>query len=270
MQKKYLNKTILLTNDDGYESLGIINLRKALFDFGFERVIIVAPASEKSACSHSVTLNEPLKLIEIEKDFYKLDDGTPSDCIYIAKSTILKNIIPDIIISGINRGSNMGEDITYSGTVAGAIEGTLQGFPSIAVSQVFKDGDQIKDYSLAINFIIFILEAIFDRGFPLSKREILNINIPPIGDINKFEITYAGHRLYGNDTHTYYSPRGEKLYWLGLHPLQWQSRDVDEQFKGYRSDFDAVANGFISVTPVKIDMTSYEKIKKLNNWFDKI
>lgn len=260
-----INKIILLTNDDGYESKGILELREALSHI-FERVIVVAPAFEKSACSHSVTLHEPLKLIEVSQDFYKLSDGTPSDCIYIAKSTIFKNFLPDIVISGINRGANMGEDITYSGTVAGAIEATLQGIPSIAISQVFDDKNQL-NYNLAISFIIKLVINILNQEFPLLKREIFNINVPANGNIDKFEITYAGHRLYGNDTHIYYSPRGEILYWLGLHPLQWATREIDEQFRGYRSDFDAIADNFISITPIKIDMTAYERIKKLDHWF---
>ena len=258
-------KTILITNDDGYDAEGILALRDALRPLA--KIILVAPASDKSACSHSVTLNEPLKLVEIEKDFYKVINGTPSDCIYISKDSILKDIKPDLVVSGINKGSNMGEDITYSGTVAGAIEGVLQGYPSISISQVLGEINRVNtDYTLAKKYIYKVVKKIFEDGTPLKEREILNINIPPNGDESKVEVTYAGHRLYGNDTHIYHSPRGEKLYWLGLHPLEWKDRDIDEKYRGYRSDFDSIFDGYISVTPIKVDLTAYERIYSLKKW----
>lgn len=258
-------KTILITNDDGYEAEGILALRDALKTLA--RIIVIAPASEKSACSHSVTLNEPLKLIEIENDFYKVVDGTPSDCVYISKNAIFRQFKPDLVVSGINRGSNMGEDITYSGTVAGAIEGVLQGYPSISISQVLDETNRKNtDYSLAKRYIYSIVKKIFENGSPVKEREILNINIPPNGNMEKVEVTYAGYRIYGNDTHIYHSPRGEKLYWLGLHPLEWKNRVVDKQYQNYRSDFDAIFDNRISVTPIKIDLTAYERVETLNNW----
>lgn len=258
-------KTIVITNDDGFEAEGILALKEALEPLG--RVIIIAPSSEKSACSHSVTLNEPLRMVEIENDFYKVVDGTPSDCIYISKDALFKDLTPDIVVSGINRGANMGEDITYSGTVAGAIEAVLQGYPAIAISQVLgKEYKERVDYSVAGKVAFNIVKKILEDGSPIREREILNINIPPNANEDKKEVTYAGHRLYGNDTHIYYSPRGEKLYWLGLHPLDWRERDVDEKYRGFRSDFDAVFDGYISITPIKIDLTAYERIETLKSW----
>jgi 5'-nucleotidase len=263
-----VKKTILLTNDDGYDSLGLVALREALEPFG--RVIVVAPATEKSACAHSITLKSPLQMVEISEDFYKVEDGTPSDCIYLSKDIIFRNFSPDLVVSGINRGANMGEDITYSGTVAGAMEGVLQGFPSIAISQVIGKGswDNI-DYTLAKEVIAKIVGDILANGYPLGAREIMNINIPPKGD-GRIETTYAGHRLYGNDLHHYYSPRGEKLYWLGMHPLQWSERDLDEKYNNYRSDFDAVFSGAVSITPIKIDLTAYERVEELGSWLNRL
>jgi 5'-nucleotidase len=260
-------KTILLTNDDGFESDGLHALQEVLKSFG--RVITIAPASEKSACSHSITLKMPLRMESVGEDFYKVDDGTPSDCIYISKNTIFKNFSPDLVISGINKGANMGEDITYSGTVAGAMEGVLQDIPSIAVSQVLGKENRVNtDYTFAKEVIAKIVKEIFENGFPLQKREILNINIPPKGD-GRIEVTYAGHRLYGSDLHTYHSPRGERLYWLGLHPLEWGSREVEERYKSFRSDFDAVFDGSVSITPIKVDMTAYERVEQLEKWLKK-
>ena len=127
-------KQILITNDDGYESDGLLALIEAVKDLG--QVTIVAPATEKSACGHSLTLTRPLRFVSVGDDFYKLDDGTPSDCVYLALHSIFEENKPDLVLSGINRGANMGEDITYSGTASGAMEAALHGIPSIALSQV--------------------------------------------------------------------------------------------------------------------------------------
>ena len=257
-------KTILITNDDGFDSKGITILKKALQPLG--RIIVIAPSSEKSACSHSVTLNEPLKVVEVQKDFYKVIDGTPSDCVYISKQAIFTTFSPDIVVSGINHGANMGEDITYSGTVAGAIEGILQGYPAIAISQVLgKYRDEV-DYNIAGQIAYEIVKNIFENGYPVEERELLNINVPPKGDINLKKITYAGYRCYDNNTHIYTSPKGEKVYWLGLHKLKWQDRKVEERYKDFYSDFEAIANGYISITPIKVDLTSYQKMEVLKKW----
>jgi len=260
-------KSILITNDDGFEADGLkalVEVLKPIAD-----ITVVAPATEKSACAHSVTLKEPLRLIEVDKDFYKVDDGTPSDCVYISREVIFRDNMPDLIISGINEGSNMGEDITYSGTVAGAMEGVLQGVPSIAISQVIGAQNRKNlNFTVAQRVIKKVVEKFFEGDFPLEDRELLNINVPPKGDETKVAITYAGYRIYGNDTHIYHSPRGERLYWLGLHPLEWTKREVGAEFKHRHSDFDAVDSGITSITPIKLDLTAYERIEKMEKWFN--
>lgn len=259
-------KTILVTNDDGFDALGLKALVEALREIA--RVIVVAPSSEKSACGHSLTLTSPLRFVSIDDDFYKLDNGTPSDCIYLSINSMFRDgIKPDLIVSGINRGANMGEDITYSGTASGAMEGVLQGVPSIAISQVCKnmcENIQQVGYGLAQKAIKEIVQKIFDGTFPLPKRKFLNINIPPIKaeECKGYKITKAGYRLYGNDAHLHRNPRGEEYYWLGLHPLAWENYDED----GIMSDFEATKAGYVSITPVKLDMTSYEDIKRLEEW----
>lgn len=131
-------KHILITNDDGYESVGLKALIDALSPLA--KITVVAPATEKSACGHSLTLTKPLRLISVDDDFYKVDDGTPTDCVFISLNNLFKSDKkPDLVISGINIGSNMGEDITYSGTASAAMEAVLQGIPAIAISQVCKD-----------------------------------------------------------------------------------------------------------------------------------
>ncbi|PAF50566.1 5'/3'-nucleotidase SurE [Helicobacter sp. 13S00477-4] len=259
-------KKILLTNDDGFDSKGLLALKNALSHIA--QITIVAPSSEKSACGHGLTLTKPLKFIKVDDDFYKLDDGTPADCIYLALNTIYsKTSCPDLIISGINLGSNMGEDITYSGTAAGAMEGVIQGIPSIAISQVMKDKNLADsfDFALAKKVIVEIAEKIFNAQFPLSERKFLNINIPQINpsECKGYKITQKGYRLYSKQAHLNHNPRGQEYYWLGLHPLAWHER---KEPKGLISDFSATHQGYVSITPITLDMTSYSDIDSLKIW----
>lgn len=258
-------KTIFVTNDDGFESAGLKAVVDALKDMA--RVVVVAPTTEKSACAHSLTLTKPLRFVKLDDDFYKLDDGTPTDCVYLSKNALFDEIYPDLIISGINKGANMGEDITYSGTAAGAMEGVLQGVPSIAISQVCNgkcEGIELFDFELAKQTLRVLCKKIFEGGFPLGERVFLNINVPflPLSECKGFKITNAGYRLYGNDAHVHRNPRGEEYYWIGLHPLAWGDSRSEE------SDFKAVSEGYVSITPVKLDMTSYEDKEKLKSWID--
>ena len=254
-------KNILITNDDGFDAEGILALVDALKDLA--KITVVAPASEKSACGHGITLTRPLRFISVDDDFYKLDDGTPSDCIYLALNTMFENKKPDLVISGINRGANMGEDITYSGTAAGAMEGVLNGVPSIAISQVMtKTEDGSYDYSFDLAKIVIkdLVEKIFNGSFPLEERKFLNINVPNIKESEHkgYRVTKAGYRNYGNDAHMHRNPRGEEYYWLGLHPLDFKEDP--------KSDYQAILDGFISITPIKLDMTSYDDIIELEKW----
>ncbi len=257
-----MKKNILITNDDGYESEGLLALVKALKEIEDVIVTVVAPSTEKSACSHSLTLTRPLRFIEVNDNFFKLDDGTPSDCIYLAKNTLFKTL-PDLVVSGINRGSNMGEDITYSGTAAGAMEAVLQGIPAFSISQVCKDGYkslEVHGYELACEVAKDIAQKILDKKITLPKREFLNINIPPlkINEAKGYKITEAGYRLYGNDAHLHRNPRGEEYYWLGVHPLEWKKRSSDRI-----CDLEAVEEGYISITPIHLNLTSYNTLKEL-------
>jgi len=259
MDKKY---TILVTNDDGYEANGLRALVEALQALENVRVVVVAPANEKSACGHSLTLTRPLRFVGVDDDFFKLDDGTPSDCVYLALSTMFEDEKPDLLVSGINRGSNMGEDITYSGTAAGAMEGVLHDIPSIAISQVMDFTDPSGDFTLAQKTIQKIVTQIREKNFPLPKREFLNINIPPNTQEAQMKITYAGYRFYANDAHVHRNPRGEEHYWLGLHPLNFQPREGVEGL----SDYEAVEAGHISITPIMLDMSAYKSMKQLQEW----
>jgi len=258
-----MKKHILVTNDDSYESQGLLALVEALKPLG--RVTVVAPSTEKSACGHSLTLTRPLNFIEVEKDFYKLDDGTPSDCVFLALNKLFKEHKPDIVISGINIGSNMGEDITYSGTASAAMEAVLQGIPGIAISQVYAEhGKSIEKYryTLAMESIAILVEKIFAEDFPLPSRKFLNINIPPIpaSECKGFKVTRAGNRIYAHNAEVHYNPRGKEYYWIGLPELGWM------ETKGHVTDFEAINDGYISLTPVKLDMTSHDDIEALGAW----
>ena len=257
-------KKILITNDDGYESKGLHALIEAVNPLG--QVTVVAPSLEKSACGHSLTLTRPLRFIGIDDDFYKLDDGTPTDCIFLALHKLYnEGDHPDIIISGINKGANMGEDITYSGTASAAMEAVLQGIPAIAVSQVCAGQCENIDtlgYDLAVESITTLVKRILEEGSPLPERKFLNINIPPIhaSECKGFKITRAGNRYYGNDAHVHRNPRGLEYYWIGLPHLDWLPAG------GHITDFEAVNQNYVSITPVHLDMTSHDDIKSLESW----
>jgi len=260
MKNKY---TILVTNDDGYEAKGLLCLVHALKELDNVEVIVVAPANEKSACGHSLTLVRPLRFVSVDDDFYKLDDGTPSDCVYLSLSALFQEKKPDLLVSGINRGSNMGEDITYSGTAAGAMEGVLHDIPSIAISQVMDFTNPAGDFSLAQKTIQKLVTKIREGNFPLPEREFLNINIPSETQEADIKVTYAGYRHYANDSHIHRNPRGEEHYWLGLHPLNFSPRDVEGV-----SDYEAIKAGYISITPIMLDLSAYKSMKKLEEWMN--
>lgn len=261
MNKKY---KILVTNDDGYEAKGLLSLVKTLKELDDVEVTVVAPANEKSACGHSLTLVRPLRFVSVDDDFYKLDDGTPSDCVYLSLSAIYKDEKPDLLVSGINRGSNMGEDITYSGTAAGAMEGVLHDIPSIAISQVMDFTNPEGDFLLAMKTIKDLVSKIKNGSFPLPPREFLNINIPTDRDEAKTKVTYAGYRYYANDSHVHRNPRGEEHYWLGLHPLNFAPRQGAQGM----SDYEAIQEGYISMTPIMLDLSAYKSMKTLEAWCD--
>jgi len=261
MNKKY---RILVTNDDGYEAKGLLCLVEALKELPDVEVMVVAPANEKSACGHSLTLVRPLRFVGVDDDFFKLDDGTPSDCVYLSLSAIYRDDKPDLLVSGINRGSNMGEDITYSGTAAGAMEGVLHDIPSIAISQVMDFTNPAGDFSLAQKAIKKLVTKIREGKFPLPDREFLNVNVPADLDEAKMQVTYAGYRFYANDSHLHRNPRGEEHYWLGLHPLDFSPREGATGM----SDYEAIEAGMISVTPIMLDLSAYKSMQRLEDWID--
>ena len=254
-------KEILITNDDGFEAAGLLALRDTLSQIA--NVTVVAPSSEKSACSHSITLTRPLRFIQLDDGFFKLDDATPSDCIYLALETMFKHKKPDLVISGINHGANVGEDITYSGTCGGAMEGTLQGVKSIAISQLYNNDSLDKfGFDLACEITLDLVNNIFKNGYPLSGREFLNLNIPAVSknEYKGLKIVPVGQQSYNTNAQIHRNPRGLEYYWLGTPGIRYAA-DL-----GYACDISVLNQNYASLTPIKLDMTAHQSIQTLKNW----
>lgn len=240
---------ILVSNDDGIRSEGIRALKDALIDLGI--VYVVAPDRERSAASHSLTLHRPLRVEKINPFEYAVD-GTPTDCITLAINKILPHR-PSIVVSGINKGGNLGEDISYSGTVSAAMEGTLMGIPSIAISLIASKDFNFKYASMITKKLISL---IFKKSLP--KDTLLNVNVPSVKKPKGFRITRQGKRIYGDVVFEKLDPRGKKYYWIGGNMLRWEG--------GEDADFAAIAKGYVSITPIHLDMTNYSAISELQYW----
>jgi 5'-nucleotidase len=235
---------ILVTNDDGYRSEGIHALAKALRDIG--EVTIVAPVVEASAIGHALTLRHPLRLESIDDRIFAVD-GTPTDCVNVAVGHVLKGL-PDLVVSGINKGWNLGDDVTYSGTVAGALEAALLGIPSIAASLRQTRGDY--DFSHAARAAAVMAEAILQR--PLPARTFLNINVPK-GQPKGYRVTVQAKRNHVTSVAERHDPKGRPYYWIEEGQNDWEPHD--------RSDYQAVRDGYVSVTPLQPDLTAHDALE---------
>jgi len=234
---------ILVTNDDGVHSDGIRVLADALAPFG--EVTIVAPIQEASAIGHALTLRRPLRVDAIAPGIYAVD-GTPTDCVNIAITNVL-GAKPDLIVSGINKGWNLGDDVTYSGTVAGALEGALLGIPSMAISTE-RVGDEY-DFAPAGRAAAQVAELVLERGMP--KFTLLNINLPS-GANRGFRITVQARRNHVTVVSERMDPRQRPYYWIEEGQNEWEPHD--------RSDYQAVRDGYISITPLQPDMTAHDAL----------
>jgi 5'-nucleotidase len=233
---------ILVTNDDGYRSEGIHALADALTPLG--DVIIVAPTTEKSAIGHALTLRQVLRLEHIEDHVYAVD-GTPTDCVNIAVTQIFRGL-PDLVISGINKGWNLGDDVTYSGTVSGALEAALLGVPGMAVSLQF---GRTFDFSHAARVSAAIAEALLET--PLPPRTFLNINVPK-GQPKGQRVTVQARRNHVTSVAERHDPKGRPYYWIEEGQNEWEPHD--------RSDYQAVRDGYVSVTPLHPDLTAHQAL----------
>jgi 5'-nucleotidase len=246
---------ILLSNDDGYQAPGLRCLAA-----GLERiadVTVVAPERNRSGASNSLTLTSPLRVQQADNGFYFVN-GTPTDCVHLAITGLLDEE-PDMVIAGINEGANLGDDVLYSGTVAAAVEGRFMGLPAVAVSLA---GESVSHYETAQQVVIQLLHQL--RAVPLPPDSILNVNVPdlPLEALKGVEATRLGNRHKAEPVVKGTDPRGLPIYWVG--PAG------PEQDAGPGTDFSAVRNGFVSVTPLQVDLTRHSAVEPLGQWLEDI
>ena len=237
---------ILVTNDDGVRSEGIHVLARALEHLG--EVTVAAPHVEASAIGHALTLRRPLRVEALEPRVFEVD-GTPTDCVNVAIAKIIR-ATPSLIVSGINKGYNLGDDVTYSGTVAGALEGALLGIPSIAVS--LERSLDVYDFTHAAAAAARVADAVLRRGLP--SRTFLNINVPP-GRPKGFRLTVQARRNHVTVVDERVDPRGRPYYWIEEGQNDWAPHD--------RSDYQAVKEGYVSITPLQPDLTDHAAFEAL-------
>ncbi|MCC5793087.1 MAG: 5'/3'-nucleotidase SurE [Legionellaceae bacterium] len=242
---------ILVSNDDGVNAPGIRALAMEMASIG--EATVVAPDRNRSGASNSLTLTRPLHARVLDNGYHSVE-GTPTDCVHLALTGYLPNTF-DLVVSGINNGANLGDDVLYSGTVAAAMEGRNLGFPALAFSMV---GHNIQNYDSAAIIARRLVQQIWEDRLP--SQTILNINIPdlPLSDIKGIEITRLGTRHHAEPTISMVDPRGHTVYWVGPPGLQADS--------GPGTDFYAVANGYVSITPINLDMTHYKIFEPLVGW----
>jgi 5'-nucleotidase len=244
---------ILLSNDDGYFAPGLAILAETLATIA--DVVVVAPERDRSGASNSLTLDRPLSVRKSHLGFYYVN-GTPTDCVHLAVTGLLEEV-PDMVVSGINHGANMGDDTIYSGTVAAATEGFLLGIPSIAVSLASKAGG---NYPTAARVVADLIARYQSK--PLPHPMLLNVNVPdlPTSQIAGTQVTRLGRRHKAEPVIKSNTPRGDTVYWVGA--------AGGAQDAGEGTDFYAVANGAVSITPLQIDLTHYAQLAALGDWLN--
>lgn len=253
---------ILLTNDDGFDAPGM----KVLLDIAqtlSNDLWIVAPSEEKSGAGHSLTLTRPLRIRQRGDQQYSVD-GTPTDSVMMAVAKIMKDGPPDLILSGVNRGANLGEDVTYSGTVSAAMEGALAGIPSIALSQCYARGDLGNDvpFDAALRWGEKVLRPLIKQS--MDHRTLVNINFPAVtaNDVKGVRVVSQGIRDYGRlQIVSNRDPRGFEYHWFGLGPMV--------ETPAHSTDLEAIADGYVSVTPLHLDLTHYDSMDALERLYGK-
>ena len=247
---------VLVSNDDGVDAPGIRILAAGLRDAGHE-VTVAAPDRDRSGASNSLTLDQPIRIKTVGDAVWSVA-GTPTDCVHLALTGLL-DIEPDIVVSGINNFANMGDDVIYSGTVAAAMEGRFLGLPAVAMS--LSTGDHAgQNFETAARAAVEIIARLLVD--PLPANTILNVNVPdlPWAEIRGFEVTRLGNRHRSEPCVPQQDPRGRTVYWIGPAGA--------EQDAGPGTDFHAVRMGFISITPIHVDLTRYQALEKVSGWVE--
>ncbi|MSR23061.1 MAG: 5'/3'-nucleotidase SurE [Gemmatimonadetes bacterium] len=244
---------ILCTNDDGFMATGLRVLASAALRIG--QVTVVAPDREQSATSHSLTLHHPLRSRRTS-DGTLVVDGTPTDCVILAVNALMEDR-PQFCLSGVNHGQNLGDDVLYSGTVAAAMEAVVLGIPSVAISYAGPDFESIEGWEPKLSDLL--VQLLTGRpDFPAST--LLNVNLPPLppDEVHGVRITSLGERRYSDSLTRAKDPSGREYFWIGGGATHWKGRPD--------SDFRAVDEGYISVTPLHLDLTNYDLIEELQGW----
>jgi 5'-nucleotidase len=246
---------ILVSNDDGYFSPGIAALAQAMRAFG--EVTVVAPEADRSGASNSLTLDRPLYVRRSSQGFYYVN-GTPTDCVHVAVTGFLDHR-PDLVVSGINNSANLAEDTLYSGTVAAAMEGYLLGLPAIAFSLASRSFEHLET---AVAVAQQVVRRLIDQ--PFAKARLLNVNIPagPINELQGYELTRLGRRHVAQPVETAVSPRGETVYWVGPPGGQREA--------GPGTDFHALNQSRVSVTPLQVDLGDTDGFQEVGPWLEKM
>ncbi len=244
---------ILISNDDGLDARGIAILEQHVSKVA-SRVSVVAPDRDRSGASNSLTLDQPIRVISHEAGRYRVA-GTPTDCVHLALTGLLDDE-PDMVVSGINAGANLGDDTIYSGTVAAAMEGRSLGLPAIAVSLVYSG--RPTHYDTAARAVLRVIDRL--REDPLPADTILSLNVPdlPYDELAGFEVTRLGHRHRAEPFIEMHDPRGRPVYWIGPAGA--------EKDAGPGTDFHAVRNGYVSITPLHVDLTRYQALDQVSSW----
>jgi 5'-nucleotidase len=244
---------ILVSNDDGYRSPGLRILAEQLARFG--TVTVVAPDRDRSGASNSLTLDVPIRAERLDNGWFRVN-GTPTDCVHLAITGLL-DAEPDLVVAGINHGQNLGDDVLYSGTVAAATEGRFLGLPAIAVSIV---AHEPRHLATAAHFAGALVAGLRDAD--MSSSTILNVNVPdlPLEQVQGLQATRLGNRHRAERVAQLFDPRGRPMYWIG--PAG------PEQDAGEGTDFFALRNGFVSVTPIDVDLTRHGALSPLGRWLD--
>jgi 5'-nucleotidase len=242
---------ILLSNDDGYRAPGLVLLAQRLRELA--EVVVVAPERDRSGSSNSLTLDMPIRARQTANGFTAVD-GTPTDCVHLAITGLLSQE-PDMVVAGINAGANMGDDVIYSGTVAAATEGRFLGLPALALSLA---SHAPTHYETGVRVAIELVQRLARK--PLSGDTILNVNVPDVAwqQLRGYRATRLGQRHKAEPVIRSADPRGRPLYWVGPPGA--------EQDAGEGTDFDAVRSGYVSVTPLQVDLTRYGMLEKLATW----
>lgn len=249
---------VLLSNDDGVHAEGIACLYQALSELA--EVIVIAPDRNCSGASNSLTLTSPLRVEALSNGFYSVN-GTPTDCVHLGINQLIQPE-PELVVAGINHGANLGDDVIYSGTVAAATEGRHMGLPAIAVSLVGK-----QYFTTAAQVVVQVIKKLLtakqentEFSLPLASDQILNINVPdlPLSEIKGIKVTRCGSRHRAETMTKTSDPHGRPIFWYGA------IGDIADAAED--TDFNAVENGYVSITPLTIDMTAYKSMPALSEW----